>query len=52
MAMKLDFGNTVVEKKKIEKKQVTALTELKESDENTIYNLIFSKKKEKIVKQP
>lgn len=45
MAIPKTFDNTVREKK-AEKKKIDKLTVLKESDRKTIYNLIFSEKKE------
>ena len=51
MAIKKDFDNTVADRKE-KKKKVDKLTVLKESDANTIYNLIFSeKKKEQSIQQ-
>lgn len=47
MGIKTMFDKVLVEEKK-EEKQVKFLTELKESDENTIFNLIFSEKAEKM----
>ena len=43
MAMDKKFENIVVEQKK-QKKRIDELTILKESDKNTIFNLIFSEK--------
>lgn len=43
MAMDKKFENIVVDQKK-QKKQIDELTILKESDSNTIFNLIFSEK--------
>lgn len=41
MALERNFSNTVADK--IEKKyEITELTELSESDKNTIFNLLFS----------
>lgn len=45
MAMKKDFGHAVKEQEK-KKKKVDKLAVLKESDAETIYNLIFAKKQE------
>ena len=44
MAIPKTFDNTIQEKKA--EKKVDKLTVLKESDRKTIYNLIFSEKKE------
>lgn len=41
MGLKKDFSNTVAVKKK-EKQEITRLTELREDDKNTIFNLIFA----------
>lgn len=43
MAMDKKFENIVVDQKK-QKKRIDELTILKESDKNTIFNLIFSEK--------
>ncbi len=41
MAMDKNFANTVADKKD-KKREITKLTELNESDQNTIFNLIFA----------
>lgn len=46
MAIQNKFDKVLADEKK-EEKQVKFLTELKESDENTIFNLIFSETAEK-----
>lgn len=41
MALEKNFSNTVADKKE-KKREITKLTELPESDKNTIFNLIFA----------
>lgn len=41
MALKRNFSNTVADKKEM-KREITELTELSESDKNTIFNLLFA----------
>lgn len=41
MALEKNFSNTVADKEE-KKKEITELTQLKESDKNTIFNLLFS----------
>lgn len=45
MAIKKDFRNAVPDQKE-KKKIITQLTVLPKSDANTIYNLLFTEKKE------
>lgn len=40
MALEKKFSNTVADKEE-KKKEITELTQLKENDKNTIFNLLF-----------